>query len=79
LCHFLAGARNQELGFTKQQFFIDGLCTFMTQVIPVMAVAVYISYHVEVHLESYQVCGFMKFEGGGGGSKAVALTRNGGQ
>jgi hypothetical protein len=59
-CRFLAGARHQELGLTKQQFFIEGLCTSMTQVIPVMALALYISCNVEVHLEAYQVCGFVQ-------------------
>ncbi|XP_033610701.1 multidrug resistance-associated protein 9 isoform X6 [Cryptotermes secundus] len=49
----VTGARHKELGFTKQECFIDGFCTSMTQAIPVMALLLYLSFNVD--LEAFQV------------------------
>lgn len=49
----VTGARRQELGFTKQEYFIDGFCTSMTQAMPVVALILYLSFNA--NLEACQV------------------------
>ncbi|XP_069684662.1 ATP-binding cassette sub-family C member 12-like isoform X2 [Periplaneta americana] len=55
LTRHLKDARNQELGFTSRQYLCDGFCLSTLQVIPAIALVLFLCSKADVHLEAYQL------------------------